>query len=437
MNSFLPTEIQKYLDKFASSKWSFYSTKNQKYKTVVVIPALFEFENIKQLVKSLSENDETYFSETLILFVVNNLKSSSEDVKNDNKNSLEFLKKLSHKSIDGINSKLNFDVIDASSDNFELDEKDGGVGLARKIGMDLSLTLFDYESKSQNIIVCLDADCTVKSNYLTTIRNNFNQNSINAGYVNFLHSSNNLLENETAIINYEIFLRYYVLGLKYANSPYAYHSIGSTMICNAESYVKVQGMNKRKAAEDFYFMEKLSKITPIIKIDGTAVFPSSRGSWRVPFGTGQRVNRFLENTQNEYLLYSPKSFTVLKKWINIFFSTKILSAEIYLQEAKMINNSLFNFLIDNNFQNNWNKITQNSSSQKQIQKQKQIWFDGFKTLKLIHFLRDVEFPQINMFNALDELFEEMETPFNYKNTQNGIPNLEIQKDYLNKLREIA
>jgi hypothetical protein len=127
----------------------------------------------------------------------------------------------------------------------------------------------------------------------------------------------------------------------------------------------------------------------------------------------------------------------LKKWINIFFSTKILSAEIYLQEAKMINNSLFNFLIDNNFQNNWNKITQNSSSQKQIQKQKQIWFDGFKTLKLIHFLRDVEFPQINMFNALDELFEEMETPFNYKNTQNGIPNLEIQKDYLNKLREIA
>ena len=98
-----------------------------------------------------------------------------------------------------------------------------------------------------------------------------------------------------------------MLGLIYAKSPYAYHSIGSTMVCDADSYIKVQGMNKRKAAEVFYFLEKLSKITTIRKIGGTTVLPSSRGSWRVPFGTGQRVNRFLDNVQDEYILYSPKS----------------------------------------------------------------------------------------------------------------------------------
>ena len=65
-----------------------------------------------------------------------------------------------------------------------------------------------------------------------------------------------------AIICYEIFLRYYVLGLKFAKSDYAFHTIGSTMLCTPDAYVKVEGMNKRKAAEDFYFLEKLAKIYP-------------------------------------------------------------------------------------------------------------------------------------------------------------------------------
>jgi len=437
MNNILPTDIQKYFKKHSSTNWNLYSTKDQKYTTVVVIPAISEFENIKLLVKSLAENDDTYFDETLFLFVINNLKSSSKEIKIDNKKSIEYLKQLANKNSAKINTKLNIDLIDASSNNFELEEKDGGVGLARKIGMDLALSLFNYETERQNIIVCLDADCIVESNYLTTIRNYFNNNTASAGYVNFKHSTVDFPQNEIAIINYEIFLRYYVLGLKYANSPYAYHSIGSTMICTAESYVKVQGMNKRKAAEDFYFMEKLSKITKIVKIDGTAVFPSSRGSWRVPFGTGQRVNRFLDKIQNEYLLYSPKSFSILKYWINAFYSEDILSAGDYLDIAKNIDNSLANFLIDNNFLHSWNKIIENSSSNKQIQKQKQLWFDGFKTLKLIHFLRDVEFSTINMFDALNQLFSEMEIQFEYKNFENEIPSIQIQKEYLNKLREIA
>lgn len=437
MNNQLPKHVEKYLNKFSLTNWKNYSENNNKFKTIIVIPAISEFENLELLVKSLSDNDETYLAETLILFVVNNLSSSSDEIKMDNIDSINYLKQLANKEVDGINPKLNVDFIDASTTGFELDEKDGGVGLARKIGMDLSLKLFNYETESQNIIVCLDGDCTVEKNYVTTIRNYFDQNSISAGYVNFKHTTTNDEENERAIVNYEIFLRYYVLGLIYTNSPYAYHSIGSTMICDIESYIKVQGMNKRKAAEDFYFMEKLSKITTIKKIDGTAVLPSSRGSWRVPFGTGQRVNRFLEKVQDEYILYSPKSFTVLKNWISLFHSDEVLSAEKYLDKAKTINTSLFNFLVANNFENSWKKIIENSSSQKQIQKQKQLWFDGFRTLKLIHYLRDIEFPVIDMFDALDELFFYMNITFEDQKKDSKMPPIEIQKLYLNKLREIA
>ncbi len=39
--------------------------------------------------------------------------------------------------------------------------------LARKIGMDLALTKFDYNSSAKSILICTDADCTVDSNYLS------------------------------------------------------------------------------------------------------------------------------------------------------------------------------------------------------------------------------------------------------------------------------
>jgi len=428
----LPLDIKKYLNKFASDKWKTFSTKKRSYKTVIVIPAIAEYENIKHLIASLLQNNDEYLAETLILFVINNNKTSSAKIKVDNMKTTEYLSEIIIK-----HPKLNLDFIDAFSPATALDNKDGGVGLARKIGMDYALRLFNYNSPRKNIIICLDADCTVEQNYIKTIRQYFDNYNIDAGYVNFKHPLSENKEEQYAIINYEIFLRYYVLGLKYARSPFAYHSIGSTMVCSSSGYIKVQGMNKRKAAEDFYFMEKLSKITEIKKIDGTAVLPSGRGSWRVPFGTGQRVNRFLGKTQNEYLLYSPSSFVVLKNWLTLFHSQKTLSADQYLTEAKRISVSLLQFLIKNNFEKNWKKIIENSSSEKQIKKQKQFWFDGFKTLKLIHYLRDTEFPSINMFNALDEIFALMDISFEYRNKMNQIPPLAIQKKYLEKLREIA
>lgn len=443
MNDLLPNNVEKYLRKFSYDNWKIYKC-GKKYKNIIVIPVIDEYENIKTLLTSLIKNEKQFFQTTLILFVVNNMVSSNAGVKRNNIQTIEYLKDIIDKKKNEdelsqmiINTGLQIGLIDAASEGMELSDKEGGVGLARKIGMDEALKFFDYNFNSKNILICLDADCTVSENYISTIRQTFDKTNISAGYVNFAHDKIDDEENYKAIINYEIFLRYYVLGLKYAESPYAYHSIGSTMVCDVESYLKIQGMNKRKAAEDFYFMEKLSKITDIKKIEETMVYPSSRGSWRVPFGTGKRVTRFLEKVQNEYLLYAPGSFTVLRKWNKIFYSGEILSAEGYLNSAEKISRELLNFLTVNKFEENWNKILKNTKSIKQINKQKQLWFDGFKTLKLIHHLRDSEYPLINMFDALDELFELMQIPFRHKDTHASIPSIKTQEKYLEKLREIA
>ncbi len=427
----LPKQVRKYLDRQSLSNWKLEIGKKNLFSNIIVIPALSEYENVKTLIHSLTLNNIEYLKETLVIFIVNNLESHSNEIKENNLELLTYLRNY----INGENTLLNIEIIDASSNNKVLPEKDGGVGLARKVGMDLALNYFNYRNKNKKILICLDADCTVSKKYIETIISEFNKNNFSAGCVNFYHTLPKEIEDQKAIINYEIFLRYYVLGLQYAKSPYAFHSIGSTMVCDFENYIKVGGMNKRKAAEDFYFMEKLAKVTNINRINGATVFPSSRGSWRVPFGTGQRVNRYLSQEKNEYLLYSPKSFEILKEWLDVFHRKRKSSGEQYLAEAKEINSTLFNFLVEQRFETSWDKILDNSKTKEQIEKQKVFWMDSFKTLKLIHYLRDNEFPQENMFDALDKLFTKLGI-INSIKRDTEIPSIEVQLKYLEILREL-
>ncbi len=424
-----PDIVIKYLQKYSVKEWKIENIGNRKFDNVIVVPAICEYENIRRLINSLLQNDEKYLYCTLLLIVLNNLPSSKEEIKIENLRTMDYLRTIN-------SEKINIHFVDASSPGKELPENHGGVGLARKIGMDIALANFDYSNSEKKILICLDADCTVEKNYLTAIVQAFKKRDTSAAYVQYEHLFPEDEKEKLAIICYEIFLRYYVLGLIYADSPFAFPTIGSTMICDYESYIRIGGMNKRKAAEDFYFMEKLAKITNIKKIDLTKVYPASRGSWRVPFGTGQRVNRYFAGTHDEYLLYNPKSFEVLKKWLLGFNSPEILGADEYLKNANEIDSALHSFLIESSFKESWGKIILNSKTKEQIQKQKMIWFDGFRTLKLIHYLRDNGFSSVNMFDALDEMF----TPFDKKiirMNKEELPASEIQKLYLAELRKMT
>jgi len=440
MNPVLPDNVQKYLSRYGSVKWRLNAKGNLQYDVAIVVPAIAEYKNIITLLNSLAENVFNKNYQVLIIFVINNIISSSDEVKEENHKTLNLLKAILnnnssyHPAIHKFNSSgLSIGLIDASSEGLELPEKTGGVGLARKIGMDISLSIFDYSKAGKKILICLDADCTVEKNYIEEIVNHFNAFNINAGVINYEHPLPDDEENVKAIISYEIFLRYYELGLKYAGSQYAFQTVGSAMACDYEAYIKIEGMNKRKAAEDFYFLEKLAKHYKIKKINSTKVFPSARQSWRVPFGTGQRMNRFHSKSQNEYLLYDPESFNILKEWLKLFNSEKDFTGEDYLKEVNKINSELCNFLSEQNFKKDWNNIISNSKNNRQLDIQKQRWFDGFRTLRLIHHLRDTAFSLINMFDALDILFKYSNLT-TIKERDNDIPCISIQKKYLQTLR---
>ena len=438
----LPANVLSYLSKHLLKNYKIEWQVQTGINNVIVIPAIAEYDNIKVLLNSLSENDPAFFPSSLILFVINNSLTSVDEIKEDNLNSINLLR-----SIIGANNKddfprkiisseLQIGLIDASSEGKELNTKQAGVGLARKIGMDLSLTIFDYSKHTKKLIICLDADCTVSQKYLTNIVNDFNINDRSVAVVNFEHPVDGTDEYNDAIICYETFLRYYVAGLRFAGSDYAFHTIGSTMMCDHNAYINIGGMNKRKAAEDFYFLEKLSKSYPINRIDSATVYPSKRSSWRVPFGTGQRITRFLSNTQDEYLLFDPAVFSVLKKWLGNYYSDAISNPQDVLNQAREIHTELYNFLIQNNYLKQWEKILSNTKSVRQLTHQKKIWFDGFRTLKLIHHLRDTAFPEINMFDALDMFFINLGINKSIDRNNVDIPGSNVQKEYLKLLRNL-
>ena len=434
------SEVLKYLSKYSIKGIELVWNPDDKITSAVVVPAIQEYENIKKLLLSLIKNDSKYFSNTLIIFVINNLPYSNLLVKEDNKKSLALFKNIidkvpKDKFIEKIlDSGLNIGYIDASSPGRELTEKEGGVGLARKIGLDEAIKIFNYEKTDrEKLLICLDADCTVKENYITEIHKCFYEKKVKAISINFEHILNQFNNDNSAIICYETFLRYYVMGLRYAGSYYAFHTIGSAMGCDHETYIKAEGMNKKKAAEDFYFLEKISKHTQIHNLKTTTVYPSGRKSWRVPFGTGQRVTRFHAKTHEEYLLYDPQIFDILKEWLYIFHHGEILSTEQYLRYGKTICEGLYKFLIQQNFKLNFIAILNSSKSEVQIKKQQLWWFDGFRTLKLIHFLRDNYFPNIIMYDALDIVFARCNlTRLHHLNE--SIPSRETQLQYLEKLR---
>lgn len=423
MNKNLPGQITAYLTKRAEQKWLNYNSES-KYKLIIVIPAIKESENLPNVLNSLNESIIPEGISILVMVVINNSEDSPAEVIEDNVKSIEYLNQI--KNSDQL--KFDIDYINVSTNGNALPVKDAGVGLVRKIGMDQALLYLNYNHSSPGLVF-LDADCTVEQNYLVEIVQHFKESKHSAAVIKYRHK----LEND-AIVAYETFLRYYVLGLKYAESPYAHHSIGSCIVIDPFTYVKIGGMNKKKAGEDFYFLEKAAKLMKIKNVNSTTVYPSARKSWRVPFGTGKSITRYYNEEKNEYILYDPHTFVILKKFLSSYSTSD--SADEILHFSKNTSNVLHAFLSEVKLKENFEKILINSKTEEQIINQKKIWFDGFKTMKLIHFLRDNGYPHMHMFTALNDMFDLLEVKFD-KYTGDDIPSKEKQIEYLSKLRELT
>ncbi len=276
-------------------------------------------------------------------------------------------------------------------------DKDQGVGLARKIGSDLSAYLISISRVKQPWICSSDADAHLPSNYFSAL-NTREKNSVVCCF-NFHHSCDDKVVHQANHL-YETALRYYVAGLQYANSPYAFFTIGSILAFKAESYVQVRGFPKRSAGEDFYLLNKLAKLGHVEFIEEVTIELDARVSLRVPFGTGPAVQKIIELQTNKqtYCYYNPEVFQQLKLTLAAFSQLwqQKQSLESWLgllpkQASSALKSVQFEKFVTN----------QIKSDQIQFNKQLIVWFDAFKTLKFIHNLRENYYPDIPLQQAIE------------------------------------
>ena len=398
----------KYLSKRAAIRpIKGYFNRSHAYRQAVVIPALAEREYLPLTIESLSRNGPLkILDDTLVLVVVNNppLESAADtrielrEQIEDNSRTLDWLEAK------GKGADLSLAWIDASSKGHEMPAW-GGVGLARKIGCDSVLAflagLDKHVALSGFVFFSLDADTTVSSDYLETAGRELRRSGCAGGVISFRHQDADSPEAQTAINEYEAFLDYYVAGLRWAGSHYAFHTVGSCICFTAEGYVRANGFSaRRQAGEDFYFCVELAKKGGICEIGRTMIFPSARVSSRVPFGTGKRMAESL-NGGDPLLVYDPKVFVCLRELLNAISDHIREDAEGLL--CRIASPSTREFLNSRGFPDIWKRFQRQYKREDAVLAAFHRWFDGFVTLKYIHWLTEKEWPRrlLNEINHTD------------------------------------
>ncbi len=406
---------------------------------VVVIPALAESEWLFETLDSLARNDDAELRRTLVICVVNNRTKplATDDQVENNERTLLRLRALVDGEGEGAETaSLRLAVVDASSPGSEI-EPTVGVGEARRIGLDYGLAVLSENDAPRGPLLSLDADTLVAPDYLLRVREHFETGDAWAGVVAYEHQLPQEPNRRAAIVLYEIFLRYHELGLRLAGSPFAFPTIGSTICARADAYVAVGGMNRRQAGEDFYFLQQLAKTGGVSRIDTTTVYPCGRPSDRVPFGTGASVARYLDGRRDAETVYNPEVYSILGRWLATVGGGLESGAGELLEQAHAIDPYLERFLVANRFESTWPRLQQNAPNRFVLEAQFHRWFDAFKSLKLIHHLRDQVLPQVPIFPACREILERSGSAVSMIDWTNIDDDLEVQVGLLRLMRRVC
>ena len=350
-----------------------------------MIPSYNEVSLLPTL-QSIEQNNSRYPFEVIILF--NNSDVAEDAIKSVNLNAYQEI----------LNSTFSFNCLPIYVDDIPV--KQAGVGLARKIGMDDAAERFKSIDKN-GIIACLDADCTVADNYIDTIVEFFERElHLAAANIHYEHPFPEDDATKQSIIDYELHLRYHIDFQKWLGLPYAYQTVGSSMAVKSIDYTKQGGMNKRKAGEDFYFIHKFAAIERLGEIKHTTVFPSARISHRVPFGTGKAIFDMSEG--KDFGTYHYQSYLALEHLIDQL--EEIYNKNLSIDALKL-HAGLKTYLHSQGINSVLNEIRLHTSDWNAFRKRFYQWFNAFRLMKYLHFMRDHHFENIEAKDGAAYLYQ--------------------------------
>ncbi len=373
-------------------------TPSDRLKYIIVIPVYCE-PDLSEVLVSLWNCDRPAF-DTEVILVINAPEGSSEAIQQINYQTRIKAAEWIEKHPD---PRLLFHIILCD----QLPLKDAGVGLARKIGMDEAVYRFNLINQSFGYIFSFDADCRCDRNYLTAVEAAVQNTNVHGFHIYFEHpisGSDFSQKNYEGIIAYETHLRYVNQFLRYCGFPFAHHTVGSCFGVRADIYASQGGMNKRKAGEDFYFLHKIIPLGHFIDITATRVIPSPRDSFRVPFGTGVAIGKFLQSN-TEITTYHPDSFTALKQFFDCVPEIYKANADKTESIIARLPQILQNFLKINNAITAIAEVNANCRTLESFTNRFFRWFDAFRIVKFLNYARLNGHPAIAVNSGVRQLLK--------------------------------
>lgn len=277
-------------------------------KVYATIPVLDEFENLSHLVSDLTKQQDCAWEAVICINQPDEWWHDEQKVQicKRNQESIEYLTSLKHHQIH---------LIDKSSPGKGWIGKNHGVGWARKTAMDAASAL----AGPDDLIVSMDADTRYNPGFFNSIIRATGKYPKAAGLsAPYYHPLTGDEITDRCILRYEIYMRNYALNMLLIGNPYAFSAIGSGMACKASVYRRVGGLTPKMSGEDFYFMQKLRKSGNIVVDCGGYIFPASRFSDRVYFGTGPAMIKGRNGDWESYPVYHTQAFQLIKQTYDAF-----------------------------------------------------------------------------------------------------------------------
>jgi hypothetical protein len=331
----------------------------------IALPVMNEMERLPLLVKAIMEQTEQRFR---LVVCVNQPDSWWNDTEHmsvceENSLAIKYLLSLEDNRIE---------ILDKSSPGNGWTPKAHGIGFARKY-------LMDHISKMAHpgdIIISMDADTLFNKGYFATVAENLRLNpAASAVSVPYYHRLSYQNELDRAMLRYEIYMRAYAINMWRIKSPYCFTALGSAIALPVWAYRASGGLTPKMSGEDFYFLQKIVKTGRLLHWNGEIVYPATRLSDRVFFGTGPALIKGIDGDWSSYPVYSQRLYYLVAETYKLF-------SKLYYED---VNTPLDEFLLSKFGEIPWSALRLNFKTQGHFIRACHEKIDG---LRILQFLKE-------------------------------------------------
>jgi glycosyltransferase involved in cell wall biosynthesis len=287
-------------------------------------------------------------------------------------------------------------VIDRSSPGNGWQEKNHGVGWARKVLFDAILE----QAGSGDIVISMDADTQFGERYFESVVEKFLQFPAAVALSNpYYHPLSGDKELDRLMLRYEIYMRYYSLNMWRIGSPYGFTALGSAIAFAIDGYKKISGLAPKFSGEDFYLLQKLRKAGRVIHHNEECVYPATRYSGRVFFGTGPALIKGRAGDWSSYPFYQPELF---EKILLLYKDFPLL----FEQHRETVADDFIRESFGTEPQALWDDLRKNQPDLTRFVHACHVKFDG---LRVLQFLRYFHFKKAESTASANLLYDYLNT----------------------------